>query len=93
MEWNAEAEGDALEAGTVVRVDRGYADSVPQNGSAIAVALGASGRTERLTVVSAAADRLEVTDGRRNLTLKPHAARKPNAIDADGRAREAWIVA
>ena len=93
MDWKAEADGDAIEAGTVVQIDRGYADSVPQNGSTIAVALGRSGRTAALTVVSAAADRLEVTDGRQNLILKPHAAGKPNVIDPDGRAREAWIVA
>ena len=46
-----------------------------------------------LTVVSAAADQLEVTDGRRNHVLKPHAQTKANIIDADGHYRDAWIVA
>ena len=58
----------------------------------IAVAHGDTGRTTSLTVVSAAADRLELTDGRRNFQLKPHAVTKPNILDDDGRYRDAWIV-
>ena len=92
MSWNATTEGATIEAGTVILIDRGYSDTPPQNGEEIALAHGSDGATTALTVVSAAADRLEVSDGRRHHVLKPHANTKPNILDADGAYREAWIV-
>ena len=92
MSWTAITDQSAVEAGATIHVDRGYSDSPPQNGEAIEVAHGDSGRTTRLTVGAAAADRLELTDGRRNYELKPHAVAKPNVLDGDGRYRDAWIV-
>lgn len=92
MPWTATTEQDAVDDGTTIRIDRGYSDSPPQNGQVIDVAHGDTGRTTSLTVVSAAADRLELTDGRRNMTLKPHAIRKDNILDPDGHYRDAWIV-
>lgn len=92
MSWNATTEHDAVDSGTVIRVDSGYSDVPPQPGHAVEIAHAGTGRVTRLTVVSAAADRLELTDGRRNYELKPHAATKPSIIDDDGRYRDAWIV-
>ena len=59
----------------------------------IDVAHGDTGRVTSLTVVSAAADQLELT-GRaaQRHRLKPHAVAKPNILDDDGRYRDAWIV-
>ncbi len=92
MPWTAITDHDAVDAGTTIRIDSGYSDTPPQNGEVIDVAHRDTGRTTSLTVVSAAADRLELTDGRRNLTLKPHAILKENILDDDGRYRDAWIV-
>ena len=92
MPWTAITDHDAVDTGASLRIDRGYSDSPPQNGQVIEVAHGDGGRTTSLTVVSAAADRLELTDGRRNYELKPHAVTKPNVLDDDGRYRDAWIV-
>ena len=93
MPWRAVTEADAVDGGAAIRIDRGYSDTPPQNGAEIAVAHGGSGRVTTLTVVSAAADRLEVSDGARNFVLKPDARTTPNVLDADGRYREGWIVA
>ena len=92
MTWTATTDHDAVDAGTTIRIDLGYSDTLPQNGQVIAVAHGATGRTTSLTVVSAAADRLELTDGRRHFELKPNAVTKPNILDEDGHYRDAWIV-
>ena len=92
MPWTATTDHDAVDTGTTLRVDRGYSDSPPQNGHVIEVAHGDTGRVTSLTVVSAAADRLELTDGRRNFELKPHAITKPSVLDRAGRYRAAWIV-
>lgn len=92
MPWNAITDHDAVDTGTTIRVDSGYSDTPPQNGHVIAVAHGDTGRVTSLTVVSAAADQLELTDGRRNFQLKPHAVAKTNILDDDGRYRDAWIV-
>ena len=92
MPWTAPPDRAAVAAGATVHIDRGYSDSPPQNGQVIEVAHGDAGRTTSLTVVSAAADQLELTDGQRNYRLKPHAVTKPNVLDADGRYRDAWIV-
>ncbi len=92
MPWTATTDRDAVDAGATIHIDRGYSDSPPQNGQVIEIAHGGGGPTTSLTVVSAAADRLELTDGRRNYQLKPHAVAKQNVLDADGRYRDAWIV-
>ena len=92
MPWTAITDHDAVDSGTTLRVDSGYSDTPPQNGHVVEVAHGDSGRVTSLTVVSAAADRLELTDGRRNFELKPHAVTKPSILDPDGRYRDAWIV-
>ncbi len=92
MPWTAITDNDAVETGTTIHVDLGYSDSVPQNGQVIEVKHTATGRTTNLTVVSAAADRLELTDGQQNFDLKPHAIKKPNILDKDGHYRDAWIV-
>lgn len=93
MAWTATTEAEAIDDGASIHIDRGYGDTPPQNGSTIALSHIGTGSVTTLTVVSSAADRLEVTDGRRNIVLKPHAVTKPNVLDADGRYREAWIVA
>ena len=69
MPWTAITDHDAVDAGTTIRIDSGYSDTPPQNGEVIDVAHRDTGRTTSLTVVSAAADRLELTDGR----AQPHA--------------------
>ena len=92
MPWTAVTESDAVESGSSIHIDRGTSDSPPQNGHTIDVSHGEGGTATRLTVVSAAADRLELTDGRRNYELKPHAITKPNVLDEQGRYRDAWIV-
>ncbi|RYC30059.1 hypothetical protein D3273_20815 [Lichenibacterium minor] len=93
MPWTATTDHDAVDSGATIRIDRGTSDSPPQNGEVVAVSHGTTGRITSLTVVSAAADRLELTDGRRNFELKPHAITKPDVLDGDGRYRDAWIVA
>ncbi|RYB02884.1 hypothetical protein [Lichenibacterium ramalinae] len=91
--WTAITDHDAVASGAAILIDRGYSDVPPQNGEEIAVAHGASGRVTRVTVVSSAADRLEVSDGRSYFVLKPLAATRPNVLDPDGRYREGWVVA
>lgn len=93
MAWSAATEQASIDVGTVVHIDRGTSESPPQKGETIALSHGEGRGASALTVVSAAADRLEVTDGRRNHVLKPHAETKPNILDADGHYRDAWIVA
>ena len=93
MPWTAITDDDAVASGTSLLIDRGYSDVPPQNGEEIAVSHGSSGRVTRVTVVSSAADRLEVSDGRSHLVLKPLATTRPNVLDADGHYREAWVVA
>ena len=92
MPWNAIADNDTVDTGTVIQIELGYSDTVPQNGEVVEVILGATGRTTSLTVVSAAADQLETTDGRRNFALKPYAVKKPTILDDDGHYRDAWVV-
>ena len=93
MPWTATTDHDAVANGAALFVDRGHGDVPPQNGEEIAVTHGGSGRVTRVTVVSAAADRLEVSDGRQHHVLKPLAVTRPTTLDADGRYREAWVVA
>lgn len=93
MPWGAITEADAVGEGAAIRIDRGYTDTPPQNGAEIEVAHGGSGRVTTLTVVSAAADRLEVSDGAHNFVLKPDARTRPDVLDEDGRYREGWVVA
>lgn len=93
MPWTATTDHDALAAGATLRIALGPSDVPPQPGQKIALSRGGGGAETILTVVSAAADRLEVTDGRQNLVLKPHAVTKPTIRDADGEYRDAWIVA
>lgn len=94
MPWTATTDHDALAAGATLRIALGASDVPPQPGQEIVLSRGAGGgATTTLTVVSAAADRLEVTDGRRNVVLKPHSVTKPAIRDADGEYRDAWIVA
>ena len=93
MPWTATTDRDAVASGASVLIDRGTSDVPPQNGEEIAVSHGPSGRVTRVTVVSWAADRLEVSDGRSHLVLKPLATTRANVLDADGRYREAWVVA
>ena len=92
MPWTAITDHNALDSGATLRIETGYSDTPPQNGETIAVTHGSTGEVATLTVVSAAADRLEVSTGDRYLVLKPHAATKPNILDHDGRYREVWIV-
>ena len=92
MPWTATTDHDTLDTGATLRIEIGYSDIPPQNGETIAVAHGSTGDSIALTVVSAAADRLEVSDGHRYLVLKPHAVTKPDILDDDGRYRDAWIV-
>ena len=92
MPWAAITEDDIIDSGTGIRVEMGYSDVVPQNGHVVEVAHGATGRTTSLTVVSAAADRLELSNGQRYFELKPNAVKKENILDDDGRYRESWIV-
>lgn len=92
MPWNAITDKDKVDAGTVIHIDLGSSDTVPQNGQVIEIAHGATGRTTSLTVVSAAADQLELTDGQRYFELKPYAVTKPTILDDDGHYRDAWIV-
>lgn len=93
MPWTATTDHDAVASGAALFVERGYGDVPPQNGEEIAVTHGGSDRVTRVTVVSSAADRLEVSDGRQHHVLKPLAATRPTTLDADGRYREAWVVA
>ena len=92
MPWNAITDHDTVDIGTVIHIDLGYSDTVPQNGQVVDIAHGTTGRTTSLTVVSAAADQLELTDGRRNFGLKPYAVTKPTILDDDGHYRDAWVV-
>ena len=93
MPWTATTDHDTLATGATLRIALGLSDIPPQPGQEIALSRGDGGPVSILTVVSAAADRLEVTDGRRNLVLKPHAVTRPTIRDADGEYRDAWIVA
>lgn len=92
MPWTATTDHDVVDSGTVIRVDTGYSRVPPQEGHAVEIAHGGTGRVTRLMVVSGAADRLELTDGQRNFELKPHSVTKPNILDEDGGYRDAWIV-
>ncbi len=92
MPWTASTDRATLDSGATVRIEVGYSDTPPQNGETIAVAHEADGKSTTLTVVSAAADRLEVSDGQRYLVLKPSAATKPNILDPDMRYRSAWVI-
>ena len=92
MPWTATTESVTLDSGATLRIEMGYSDTPPQNGETIAVAHEADGTSTPLKVVSAAADRLEVSDGRRYLVLKPSAETKPNILDTDMRYRSAWII-
>ena len=93
MPWTATTDHDALAAGATLRIALGASDTPPQPGQEITLTRGGTGPVATLTVVSASADRLEVTDGRRNFVLKPHAVATPAIRDADGEYRDAWIVA
>ena len=64
MPWTATTDHDALAAGATLRIALGPSDVPPQPGQEIALSRGGGGAETILTVVSAAADRLEVTDGR-----------------------------
>ena len=92
MPWTATTESATLDSGATLRIEVGYRDTPPQNGETIAVAHRDDGQSTILTVVSAAADRLEVSDGHRYLVLKPSAATRSEILDTDMRYRSAWII-
>lgn len=92
MPWNATTDRDAADAGTLVHIDRGYADVPPQPGETIRIANRASGQARVVTVVSASGDRLEIADGDRIVTLKPSSAERSAILDESGRYFESWIV-
>ncbi len=81
-------------AGTVAASDAffPFPDGLETVAEAGAVAVIQPGGSVRDPDVTAAADRLELTDGRRNYQLRPHSVTKPNVLDDDGRYRDAWVV-
>ncbi len=93
MSLEAYTDRDAPETGAVIRIDRGYRDTPIPVGEEIRVSNTDSGHAVIVTVVSSVADRLELSDGKSTVSLKPDAAgMQGNMLDKNGKHYEAWIV-
>ena len=91
MLWNATTDRNTLDSGAKLNLENGYSDKLLQQGEEIAV-VHRSDHLVTLTVVSAAADLLEVSDGSRYLTLKPNSALRADVVADDERSHTGWIV-